>query len=131
MRLKNMMKLINDIWFKRRDIISDGYDDSLEYISKIIPLRIHQIPTGTKCWTWTVPEKWVVNDGFIFDGEKKIIDLKDHPLHVISYSLPIDKEVSKEELMKHLHTNPKSLERFLLNLNITKRTGDFAFNTID
>ena len=46
-----MMKLINDIWFKRRDIISDGYDDALEHISKIIPICIHQIPTGTKCWT--------------------------------------------------------------------------------
>ena len=37
-------------------------------------------------------------------------DLKDHPLHIISYSLHIDKIVTKEELMKHLHTNPKRPE---------------------
>ncbi|KPK42859.1 MAG: hypothetical protein AMJ78_00925 [Omnitrophica WOR_2 bacterium SM23_29] len=99
-----MNKLINDLWFKRRDIISDGFDESLEYISKIIPLKVHEISTGTKCWTWTIPEKWTVKDAFIHDGEKKLLDIKDHPLHVISYSLSVDKEVTKEELIKHLHS---------------------------
>lgn len=101
-----MMKLINDLWFKRRDIISDGFDESLDYISKIIPLKIHKIPTGTKCWTWTVPEKWTVENAYIEDlNGNKLLDLKNHPLHVVSYSLPIDKVVSKEELLKHLHTD--------------------------
>lgn len=101
-----MMKLINDLWFKRRDIISDGFSDSLEYISKIIPLKIHKIPTGTKCWTWTVPEKWTIKTAYIEDlNGNKLLDLKDHPLHIVSYSLPIDKVVSKKELLKHLHTD--------------------------
>lgn len=103
-----MMKLINDLWIKRRDIISNGFDESLEYISKLIPLKIHKFPSGTKCWTWIIPEKWSVKDAYIDDlNGNRILDLKDHPLHVISYSLPIDKIVTKEELMKHLHTNPK------------------------
>ncbi len=102
-----MIKLIEDIWFKRRDIISDGFDESLEYISKIIPLKIHEIPTGTKCWTWTVPEKWSVKEAYIEDMEgKRFLDIKDHPLHVVSYSLPVDRVVTKAELMRHLHSNP-------------------------
>jgi aminopeptidase-like protein len=104
---KAIMNLINDLWYKRRDLISDGFDDSLSYISKIIPLKIHKIPTGTKCWTWTVPEKWSVKEAYIEDSKgKRILDVKDHPLHVISYSLPINKIVSKEELLKHLHSRP-------------------------
>lgn len=100
------MKLIQDLWFKRRDIISDGFDESLEYISKIIPLEIHEIPSGTKCWTWIVPHKWSVNEAQIRDLDGKILlDLKNHPLHVVSYSLPIDKIVSRTELLQHLHTN--------------------------
>ena len=103
-----MMKLIKDLWLKRRDIVSDGFDESLEYISKIIPLKIHKIPTGTKCWTWIVPEKWSVKEAYIDDLDgNRILDLKNHPLHVVSYSLPVDKIVSKEELLKHLHTNPE------------------------
>jgi len=100
------MKLINSLWFKRRDIVSDGFDESLEYISKIIPLKIHKTSTGTKCWTWVVPEKWSVNEAYIEDlNGKRVLDLKDHPLHIMSYSLPIDKIVSKKELFQHLHTN--------------------------
>lgn len=102
-----MMELINDIWFKPRNLVSDDYDESLKYISKIIPLKIHEIPSGTQCWTWVVPEKWVVKDAWIEDLEGcRLLDLKNHPLHVISYSLPIDKIVTKDELEKHLHTRP-------------------------
>lgn len=103
-----MLKLIKDIWLKRRDIVSDGFDEALEYISKIIPLKIRKIPSGTKCWTWKVPEKWSVKEACIEDLKgNQLLDLKDHPLHIISYSLPIDKIVAKEELMRHLYTNPK------------------------
>ncbi len=101
-----MMNLINDLWLKRRDIVSDGFDESLEYISKIIPLKIHKIPTGTKCWTWIIPEKWTVKEAYIEDSDgNRMVELKDHPLHILSYSLPIDKTISKEELFRHLHTN--------------------------
>ena len=99
---------IQDLWFKRRDIISDGYDESLEYIGRRIPLKIHQIPTAAKCWTWTIPEKWSVGEAFIEDlAGNRLLDGKDHPLHVVSYSLPVNQVVSKEELFKHLHTHPQ------------------------
>ena len=103
-----VIKLVNTLWSKRRDIISDGYDESIEHISRLIPLEIHKIPSGTKCWTWTVPEKWSVKQAFIEDLDgNRILDLDHHPLHVVSYSLSIDKVITREELMKHLHTNPK------------------------
>jgi len=103
-----MLKLIDDLWFKRRDIVSDGFDESLEYISRVIPLKILEIPTGSECWTWRIPEKWGVNAAYIEElGGKRILDLKDHPLHVLSYSLPIDMVVSRDVLLKHLHSNPE------------------------
>jgi len=109
--MSTKMKIIKDLWFKRRDIISDGYDESLEYLAKIIPLVIHNIPSGTECWTWIVPDKWTIKDAYVEDLDgSRIIDLKDHPLHVLSYSLPIDDVVSKEELVKHIHTNSKRPE---------------------
>jgi aminopeptidase-like protein len=100
-------KIVEDLYFTRRDLISDGYDKALEYLSKIIPLKIHKIASGTKCWTWTVPKKWNVSDAYIEANGKKLLDLKNHPLHVISYSLPIDKVVSHAELLEHIYTNPK------------------------
>jgi aminopeptidase-like protein len=101
-----MFEIIKDLYFTRRDLVSDGYDESLEYLSKIIPLKIHSFSSGTKCWTWIVPKKWSINDAYIEVDGKKLLDLKDHPLHVISYSLPVDKIISHKELMDHLHSNP-------------------------
>ena len=39
------------------------------------------------------------------DNASSIIDFKKSNLHVVSYSVPIDKKVSLEELKAHLHTN--------------------------
>ncbi len=100
-----MSKIVGDLWFLRRDIVSDGFDKALDYISKIVPLKIYRFPTGKKCWTWTVPEKWSVKNAYVKDSKgKTLIDVKNHPLHVMSYSLPVNKNVGKKELMKHLYT---------------------------
>lgn len=122
-----MRKLINNIWSKRRDIVSDGFDESLEYISKIIPLKIHKIPSGTKCWTWIVPEKWSVKEAYIEDLDgNRILDLKDHPLHIVSYSLPIDRIVTKNELMRHLHTKPERPEAIPFEFKYYERDWGFC-----
>ncbi|MFC1631080.1 DUF4910 domain-containing protein [Candidatus Omnitrophota bacterium] len=103
-----MLKIVNDLWLKRRDLVSDGFDESLAYISRKIPLKIHRVPSGTKCWTWVVPKKWTVQAAHIEDlSGRRLLDLEQHPLHVISYSEPVDKVVTKTELMKHLHTNTR------------------------
>jgi len=121
------MNLIRDLWFKRRDIVSQGYDDSLEYISRLIPLEIVSVPTGTQCWTWTVPEKWEVNNAYIEDLEgNRLLSLEDHPLHVMSYSLPIDQVVSKEELMKHLYSNPQRPGAIPFNFKYYQRDWGFC-----
>ena len=103
-----MMELLKELWFTRRDLVSDGFDHALAHISKIIPLHIHKIPTGTRAWTWIVPKKWSVKNASIENTKgKRVLDLKNHPLHVASYSLPVNKIVSREELLKHIRTKPE------------------------
>ena len=102
-----MERTISDLWLKRRDIVSDGFDDALTYISKIIPLSIVEIPTGTECWTWIIPPKWSLSEGLISSGSEVVLDVSDHPLHVMSYSQPIRKRIKKEELMDHIYTYPE------------------------
>lgn len=103
-----MMDLLKKIWHLPRHIVSDGYDEALKEINKIIPLKIHKVASGTKCWTWIVPKKWSIKEGYIKTLKgTTVLDLKNHPLHVHSYSLPIDKIVTKKELLDHIWTNPK------------------------
>lgn len=99
-----MMELLKQLHMLNRVLIADDMDRAMELIKQRIPeMEIIEVPTGTECWTWIVPEKWSIRQAYISDGQRHIVDFKDHPLHVLSYSLPVDKWVSKKELMKHLY----------------------------
>lgn len=102
-----MLELIEEIWFLKRDLVSAGFDHALARLAEEIPMTVHQIPSGTKMWTWTVPQAWVCREAYLetLDG-KRLIDAADHPLHVVSYSLPFEGEVSRAELLRHLHVHP-------------------------
>ncbi len=106
--MTEMMALINELWYLPRDIISDGYDLALQRLAMELPMTIHEYPTGTTCWTWNIPEKWTCDEAFLetLDG-KRIIDRKDHPLHVVSYSLPFEGIVKRDDLFPHLHTHKR------------------------
>jgi len=102
-----MYELLEELWFLKRDIISDDYDRALFRLAEEIPMQIHEYPTGKRVWTWRIPEKWTCKQAFIekLDGQR-LLDYEDHPLHVVSYSLPINQIVTKEELLAHLHVHP-------------------------
>ena len=104
----SMREMVEAIWALPRDIVSDGYDVALDALSKQSPMTIHEYPTGTECWTWIVPEKWTCVEAYLetIDG-KRILSYADDPLHVMSYSLPFEGIVSREELSSHLHVHPR------------------------
>jgi aminopeptidase-like protein len=106
--MTEMMKLVHELWYLKRDIVSDGFDDALSRLSRELPMTIHEYPTGTPCWTWKIPEKWTCDEAFIesLDG-RRIIDVKNHPLHIVSYSLPFEGIVKREDLLPHLHTHKR------------------------
>jgi aminopeptidase-like protein len=109
--MTEMMALINELWYLQRDIVSDGYDIALQRLGQELPMTIHEYPTGTPCWTWKIPEKWTCDEAFLetLDGER-IIDVKNHPLHVVSYSLPFEGVVKRKDLLPHLHTHQRLVD---------------------
>jgi len=102
--------LIQELWYLPRDLVSDGYDRSLYRLRDALDGRmaIHEYPSGEVCWTWRVPEKWTCEEAYLetLDG-RRIIDIRDHPLHVVSYSLGYDGVVPRDELLQHLHVHPR------------------------
>lgn len=103
----SMMEMIEGLWRLPRDIVSDGYDAAMTALAGQLPLTIHEYPTGTRCWTWLIPEKWTCHAAWLetLDG-RRLFAYADNPLHVVSYSLPFDGVVTREELLKHLHAHP-------------------------
>lgn len=99
---------IYELWLKNRTLLSDDYDWSLNKIGEYIPLKISSYPTGLKVWDWTIPEKWSNNGGKIFSPNGDLLfDLDLHPLHIVAGSKPFEGEISKDELLKHIKTDPR------------------------
>lgn len=107
-KTSSMYELIRELWFLRREIVSDGFDQAIARLAEEVPMVLHEYPTGEPAWTWRVPEKWVCEEAYLetLDGVR-LIDVRDHPLHIVSYSLPFEGVVSREELLSHLHTHPR------------------------
>ena len=94
-----------DLFPINRSLTGHGVRKTLNYIKDIVPeMNIIEVPSGTKCFDWTVPKEWNCDDGYIIDPDgNKICDFKNNNLHVVGYSTPIDKEIEYEELIEHLY----------------------------
>lgn len=91
-----------------RSITGDGVRKTLRIISDIIPLSIYEVPTGTVAFDWSVPKEWNIRDAYIADESgNKVVDFKQHNLHVVGYSIPVDKWVTLSELQEHLYSLPE------------------------
>jgi aminopeptidase-like protein len=91
-----------------RSITGDGLRETLREIGKYVNLDVHEVPTGTAVFDWTIPREWNIRDAYIKNERgEKIVDFARSNLHVMSYSVPLHKHVSLAELKTHVHTMPE------------------------
>ena len=108
---EEMYGLIEDLFPICRSITGNGTRKTLKILSDLIPLDIHEIPSGSRVFDWTIPKEWNINDAYIKSptGEK-LIDFKECNLHVLYYSTPVHKKISLRELKNHIFTQPDRLK---------------------
>jgi len=100
--------LIAELFPICRSITGDGFRKTLNILGRHIAMTIHEVPSGTRVYDWTVPKEWNIRDAFIKDRKgEKIVDFRRSNLHVVSYSLPVRAILPLAELKKHLHTLPE------------------------
>lgn len=103
-----MHKLMTELFPICRSITGKGVHQTLNILKKEIPVSIHKIPTGTTVFDWEVPREWDINDAYVKNSHgEKIIDFANSNLHVLNYSIPVNKTVSLTELKQHLYTLPE------------------------
>ena len=102
---KTMYQLMEKLYPICRSITGNGTRKTLKIISDYIPLTIHEVPTGTNVFDWTIPKEWNIKDAYIkAPNSKKIIKFSDSNLHVLNYSTPVHKTISLNELKEHVFT---------------------------
>ena len=103
-----MHKWCADLFPITRSITGEGVRTTLSYIKNILPcMDILSVPSGYQAFDWQVPQEWSISDAYIEDEHgKRVIDLSDNNLHVVGYSIPVDKWLSLDELQQHLFSIP-------------------------
>jgi aminopeptidase-like protein len=104
---KDMHDLMRSLYPLCRSITGDGARKTLALVKQRIPLELHEVPSGTPVFDWTVPKEWNIKDAYVKapNGER-IIDFQKSNLHVLNYSTPIRAKMTLQELKQHLFTLP-------------------------
>jgi aminopeptidase-like protein len=88
-----------------RSITGDGVRETLRVIQRHIPFTIVEVPSGTAAFDWIIPKEWNITDAYVLDESwKKIVDFQKSNLHVVGYSVPVNKTMSLSELQGHLYS---------------------------
>jgi aminopeptidase-like protein len=91
-----------------RSITGAGVRQTLEILSAHIDLSVHEVPTGTPVFDWTVPREWTLRDAYIANAAgERVVDVRAHSLHVLNYSVPVRRTLPLAELKPHIFTLPE------------------------
>jgi aminopeptidase-like protein len=102
-----MHAFVRELFPLCRSITGDGLRQTLKEVGRRIPLEVHEVSSGTAVLDWQVPPEWNIRSARIetLHGEI-LVDFADCNLHVVSYSMPVDAVITREELSSHVHTLP-------------------------
>ena len=113
--IKKQYLLAKKILFPiNRSITGKGIVKTLKIIQDNFPmLNIKKVKSGTKSFDWKIPEEWNIKNAYILDKHNnKIIDFNNNNLHIIGYSIPVNKTLNKDQLLKKifsLKNQPKAI----------------------
>jgi aminopeptidase-like protein len=104
----NMLGMIEELYPICRSITGNGLRETLRAVQRRVPIELHEIPSGTRAFDWTVPDEWNVSDAYVLDaGGRRVVDFRRSNLHVVNYSEPVRRKLPLSELKAHLFSLPE------------------------
>ena len=71
-----MLDLLSELFPLNRSLTGKGVRETLRIIQRKIPaLKIHEVPSGTKAFDWTVPDEWNCFEAYLVTPREKNLQL--------------------------------------------------------
>ena len=64
-----MYELIREMYPLCRSITGDGLRHTLNILKGHIALDVHEVPSGTEVFDWTVPKEWNIRDAYVKNAQ--------------------------------------------------------------
>jgi aminopeptidase-like protein len=126
---RQLYDCVADLYPICRSITGEGVRETLRRLQRQIPLTIHEIPSGTEVFDWTVPREWNVRDAYVKNARgERVVDFRRSNLHVVNYSVPVRGRMSLEELRPHLFTLPDRPEWIPYRTSYYKESWGFCLS---
>lgn len=91
-----------------RSIAGPGVRDTLALLSRHAPIETVETPSGAPILDWSAPKEWSIRDAYIKNAAgERVVDFREHNLHVMNYSAPVSARMPLAELRKHIFTLPE------------------------
>jgi aminopeptidase-like protein len=124
---ERLFALVTELFPLSRSITGQGLRQTLARLARRIPLDVHEVPSGTRVFDWTVPDEWNVREAWIAGpGGRRVVDVRDSNLHLVQYSMPVRARLSLDALRPHLFSLPEHPERIPYRTSYYTRTWGFC-----
>jgi len=105
----NKLTMINwakDLFPICRSITGEGTRKTLTYFEKLNPeFKRLKFKTGQKVFDWIIPKEWNIKNAYIeHSSGTRFAEFNKCNLHIVGYSKPINRNISKKELLNYIYT---------------------------
>ena len=91
-----------------RSITGNGNRETLRILQELAPIKILEFASGKEVYGWTIPDEWNLREAWIKDESGNIlVDYRYSNLHVVGYSISINRKIDFEQLKEKLHYLPE------------------------
>ncbi len=122
-----MFSLVEELYPLCRSLTGDGVRATLRRLAQEIPLELHEVPSGTQVFDWTVPEEWNIRQAWIKapDG-REVVNFANHNLHVVGYSTAVRGKMPLADLKPRLFTLPDQPDLIPYRTSYYKKSWGFC-----
>jgi len=122
-----MQALVERLYPICRSLTGPGNRQTLAIIGESVDLALTELPSGTEVFDWVIPDEWTPRSAEIVgpDGVARA-RFKDHNLHLLGCSVPVDREMDLAELLEHIYTLPDEPDLIPYVVSYYKRDWGFA-----